>query len=468
MLARLGYRTLRVLLLLLFGIAIGSLYDPVGDFMRARVAEIAEFAAGHPLEEKTTVWQKIQNDLGIAPWRTRREAEIPAEFDYRAMQPVEALAPLLAESELQLYLSEASSLAGQFAGLLVKTQVKTERGFGYRLLVIGLDGVAHSALNLGDLEDCDCSADRPLNYYHIAGDPAATRQSGNRLVKVNACGGTDWSIDSRYSFHHYLNNDGDHLRDRFWVLDATDLVQLRADDGVVLRRISLSDIINANPDLHIFESRLLGDREGRWEYGEATFVPLGRTHDEISNADPDPFHGNDVDEYLGEKRGLFEPGDLVLSLRSQNLILVVRPATLRIVWYAYGLTSRQHDPDFLSADRLMVYDNNFHNPRSRIVELQASASAASSPEFGVRRTSLVETFDGYAFHQLTEGFQFLAAEGRTLIFSAGYYNVGVDLASGRADFALRHRWQDQAFLNLEIERLLTVDEMNALIQARCR
>ena len=404
MFARLGYRMLSALLLLLFGIVIGSLYEPVGNFIRARVAEIAEFAAGHPLEEETTVWQKVQHDLGIAPWRTRREAEIPAEFAYQAMQPAESIAPLLEESELQLYLSESSSLTERFAGMLVKTQVRTDRGFTYRLLVLGFDGVAHAALNLGDEQDCDCSAARPLNYYHIAGDPAAARQSGNRLVKVNACGGTDWSIDSRYSFHHYLNNDGDHLHDRFWVLDATDLVQLSAEDGEALQRISLSDVINANPDLHIFESRLLANREGRWEYGQATFTPLGRTHAEVTNADPDPFHGNDVDEYLGNESGLFEPGDLVLSLRSQNLVLVIRPATLQIVWYAYGLTSRQHDPDFVSADTVMVYDNNFHNPHSRIVELQAFTGAETAPGFGARRVSRVETFDGYAFHQLTEGF----------------------------------------------------------------
>ena len=468
MFARLGQRFLSIILLLLFGIAIGSLYDQVGNFMRARVNEITRFAAGHPLESETTVWQKVQNDLGIAPWRTAREAEIPAHYPYQTMQATEDIADLLEESELQLYVDPESALARQHAGLLVKTQVSTERGYAYRLLVLGFDGIVYRALNLGDAPDCNCDASEPLNYFHIAGDPASIEQSGNQLIRVNSCGATDWSIDSRYSFHHYLNNDGDHQRARFWILDASDLVQVNAVDGRVSQRISLSEIINANPELHIFESRLLGNREGRWQYGDAEFVPLGRTHTDITNADPEPFHSNDIDEYLGEDTGLFQRGDLVLSLRSQNLIVVVRPESRKIVWYAYGLTSRQHDPDFLSADSVMVYDNNFHNPTSRIVELTASAETAQNNEFNVLRETRIDSFDGNAFHQLTEGYQFLTEDEKTLVFSAGYYDVGVDLDTQKAVLAVRHRWQDQAYLKLEIERLLSRTEIDSIREARCQ
>ena len=42
-------------------------------------------------------------------------------------------------------------------------------------------------------------------------------------------------------------------------------------------------------------------------------------------------------------------------------------------------------------------------------------------------------------------------------------------ARGEAVFlALRHRWRDDAFLNLEIERFVTPAEFDAITAARCR
>ena len=461
-------RLLRIVLILLFGIGIGALYDPVGGLLRASLVEIKNFAAGHPLEPDTSVWQKIQNDLGIAPWRITREVEIPAEYDYQTARPATSLTKSFTDSELQLFVDQNSELLAGYTGLLVKTQVQSHRGFSHRLLLVGFDGVIHREIPLDENSPCDCIESSPLNYFHIKGDPAKLEQTGNRLARINSCGSNDWTIDSRYGFHHYLNNDDDHNQDHFWILDATDLVQVTTDNGSILQRISLSEIINANPNLPIFESRLIGTREGRWQYGETDFSPLGRTHAEVAYADPDPFHTNDIDEYRGTDSGLFQPGDLAISMRSQNLLIVVRPDSRKIIWYAYGLTSRQHDPDFVSANKIIVYDNNFHNPESRIFELIAGANQNSDAMFSTQRRILVDRFDGNAFHQLTEGFQFLAADSRLLVFSAGYYNVGVDLSNKSAVFAIRHRWQEQAYLNLEVERLLSSEAFDEILLARCQ
>ena len=462
-----SYRILVVLLIFVLGIALGALYTPVRVFLNQQLAEVGNFIAGHPLEQETTVLQKIQHDLGLAPWRESRSGRIDADFAFRPVGLAAGLEKILPESTLELYLDPDAAAVAGIKGMLIRTQADAGRGYSYHLLLLGFDGSVHKLIPLGSNSPCDCRAAAPLNYYHVAGDPALAQTAGNALVKINSCGAVDWSVDSKYTFHHYLNNDGDHRLDSFWALDATDLVRLEAATGRVLDRISLSEIINANPDLPVFESRLKGTRPERWEYGSAEFVPLGRTHGEVENADADPFHTNDVDEYLGHEAGVFERGDLVLSFRSLNLLLVVRPATRKIVWYAYGLTSRQHDPDFVSADSILVYDNNFHNQSSRIVLLQAEAAAADFG-FGTRRKTLVERFAGYKFQQLTDGYQFFADDSHALIFSANHYNVGVDTQSGLVFLALRHKWREQAFLNLEIERLLTPAEFDAIKYARCR
>lgn len=463
-----GYRLLVFALIFVFGITLGALYAPLRHFLNQQFINVKQFAAGHPLEQETTLWQKIQNDLGIAPWRESRNASVDAEFDFRALELAAGLERILPESSLELFFdAKAAAIAG-LGGMLVKTQADTGRGYSYHLLLLGFDGIVHKLIPLGTEANCDCGAFAPLNYYHIASDPTAAQTAGNSLIKVNSCGGVDWSVDSRYRFHHYLNNDGDHRLDSFWVLDATDLLRLESGTGRELERISLGEIINANPDLPVFEARLKGTRAERWQYGEAGFAPLGRTHAEVENADPDPFHTNDIDEYHGAETGLFRQGDLVLSFRSLNLLLVVRPATRRIVWYAYGLTSRQHDPDFVSAESIVVYDNNFHNPSSRILRLDATADSRPHAAFGARRVALVEAFAGYRFQQLTEGYQFFAEDNRSLVFSADHYHVGVDTRDNSVFLALRHRWREQSFLNLDIERLLTPSEFDAIKRARCQ
>ncbi len=462
-----GYRLLVLVLIFVFGVALGALQPSVRGFLQQQTANLKNFIAGHPLEQQTSVWQKLQHDLGLAPWRDSRTGSIGADFAFRRVELAADLEHILPESSLELFLDEQAPGLTGLGGMLIKTQADTGRGYSYHLLLLGFDGIVQRLIPLGTETGCDCSSAAPLNYYHISGDPAAANTVGNSLVRVNSCGGMDWSVSSRYTFHHYLNSDGDHSLEAFWVLDGTDLVRLDSATGRELERISLGEIINANPDLPVFETRLKGTKPERWEYGSAGFEPLGRTHTEVENADADPFHTNDIDEYRGDETGVFEPGDLVLSFRSLNLLLVVRPATRRIVWYAYGLTSRQHDPDFVSADAIVVYDNNFHNPHSRIVRLEATAGAAPDIAFGAKRVTLVDEFAGYRFQQLTEGHQFFAGDNRSLIFSANHYHVGVDTRDQRVFLALRHRWREASFLNLEIERLLTPDEFDDIKNARC-
>jgi hypothetical protein len=54
---------------------------------------------------------------------------------------------------------------------------------------------------------------------------------------------------------------------------------------------------------------------------------------------------------------LFEAGDLLVSLRNMNLLLVLSPKSERIKWSLTGPYLRQHDPDFLPTGRLSIFDN---------------------------------------------------------------------------------------------------------------
>lgn len=53
----------------------------------------------------------------------------------------------------------------------------------------------------------------------------------------------------------------------------------------------------------------------------------------------------------------FEPGDLLISERTYNLIFVVNPETRKIKWYKIGPWLRQHDPEFREDGLIILFNN---------------------------------------------------------------------------------------------------------------
>ena len=92
----------------------------------------------------------------------------------------------------------------------------------------------------------------------------------------------------------------------------------------------------------------------------------------------DTLHLNDVEIFPSHLQpGVFDAGDVMISLRNINTIVVFSPDTLRIKYLGIGNVVRQHDPDFVDGDRLSVLDNHnvrpeSQSPQSRIVVLSAT------------------------------------------------------------------------------------------------
>jgi len=57
---------------------------------------------------------------------------------------------------------------------------------------------------------------------------------------------------------------------------------------------------------------------------------------------------------------MFEAGDLVLSMRRLNLVMVVSPKTWKIRWWRIGPWLRQHDPEFRKGGTIVVFNNNIY------------------------------------------------------------------------------------------------------------
>lgn len=84
----------------------------------------------------------------------------------------------------------------------------------------------------------------------------------------------------------------------------------------------------------------------------------------------------------------FEAGDLVLSLRGYNLLLVVDPDTWKVKWHQTGPWRRQHDPEFAADGTITVFNNNTYrldldaNSRGRPNTPQVSNILKVDPKTG--------------------------------------------------------------------------------------
>lgn len=73
----------------------------------------------------------------------------------------------------------------------------------------------------------------------------------------------------------------------------------------------------------------------------------------------DLLHLNDVEPFSTQlEPGFFQPGDVMISLRNINTVLVFNTESEKIKYISIGEVVRQHDPDFIDGNRISVFDNN--------------------------------------------------------------------------------------------------------------
>jgi len=71
----------------------------------------------------------------------------------------------------------------------------------------------------------------------------------------------------------------------------------------------------------------------------------------------DYVHLNEVQPVLSDSK-YWKKGDLFLSLRHQNLVLLYRPSTNKIIWSQNGPWLRQHDVEIIDSSRIGIFGNN--------------------------------------------------------------------------------------------------------------
>ncbi len=175
--------------------------------------------------------------------------------------------------------------------------------------------------------------DEHFIYYNFDG--------GNSITKKDICGKTIWTLEG--NFHHLMSLNDEFIwalkKKRFGDYDiAEEFVKINKFSGNIVYSFNVRDVIVANQPYDYFSIKQR-DLSSLWEY--------------------EPFHFNDIDVLTKEFSDYFESfnqGDLMISSRSLNSIYIIDPNTLKIKKILFGLTRRQHDPDW-NKGYISIYDN---------------------------------------------------------------------------------------------------------------
>lgn len=277
------------------------------------------------------------------------------------------------------------------------------------------------------------------------------------LIRMDACGHVLWKLPRMT--HHALFRDDDG---NFWVPDlkvgkmhdarlpgyvegAYDYIVIKVStEGKILKSWRIFDILLNN--------------------GLESYLYLSPQISEEPHMKGDTLHLNDVDVFPRDMApGIFQPGDVMISLRNINMVLVFDPATGKARHVFAGPFIRQHDPDFVDGNSITVLDNyaqtkDTPQQRSRILQVYAD---------GHPSRILFEGTKKHPFFTDIMGKQELLANGNRLLTEA---------TGGRAleiDAAGRPVWEYRNFVKPGVVALMDQAQrlplsMDAAFFARAR
>ena len=176
--------------------------------------------------------------------------------------------------------------------------------------------------------------------FYLLANGSLVKGTPGIVTQLDACSNVVWQkfLDT----HHSMERDADGhfwtpVRDPAPALPGANskfkdhsLIKF-SSSGDVLSRISLSDMLVRNGYRHLLYRLPMYER--------------------------DPMHINDVQPVLRDGP-FWRRGDLFVSLRTNSVVFLYRPATDEVVWLQSGPWLHQHDVDIVSEHEISVFSNN--------------------------------------------------------------------------------------------------------------
>lgn len=370
----------------------------------------------------TSLKEKVVNDLNIAP--TRHLVTVPnAQAAGRAYRELSGLH--LDERRLPPKVFLAPD-APQALRVIFGAFDFTDHRYG--AILLGPKGkVRHIWLTTQEDVPWEHAPDSNVFPHGFAVDRDGSIyvlfDEGSCLIKYDYCGRAVWRTQG--AFHHSISLGSDGT---LWALGPTRenrkrkdcLVQLDQATGRILKSIPFSKLLEANPEIDIFSIRQMDESD------HSAWVTGGGGQ----------WHLNDIEPLTKELAPLyfgFKPGDLLVSLRSVDLVFVMDPNTLKVKWWRQGLTRRQHDPDWNQRGTITILNNNMHRGNSSIVEINPRTYKSQVLVDGKK----------YRFYTPIQGKHQILPEGGVLITSPQQGRVFEVDAKGKVVFEFLNLYDNQ-------------------------
>jgi hypothetical protein len=195
------------------------------------------------------------------------------------------------------------------------------------------------------------------------------------LVRLDKRGEVIWRLPYRTHHSIHVSEDGN-----LWVC------------GQINHKKAISKVPNYKPEFiepTILEVTVDGDIiheisvfDLLIENGYEGLLSMSTINNKSTIVTGDTLHLNDVEPFpQSMDEGFFKHGDVMISLRNINTIIVFRLKSKKIKCILTGRFVRQHDPDFIDGNIISVFDNNnvslAKNKQSRIVFLKAPENTIS-------------------------------------------------------------------------------------------
>lgn len=172
------------------------------------------------------------------------------------------------------------------------------------------------------------------------------------LMRLSFCGEVVWRLPYRTHHSVHLDESGN-----LWVGGQIDhdepLTELPNHNAPFIEPtvLEVSSAGRILTEISVFDLLI--------ENGLQGLLYMSTTNNWGTSVSGDTLHLNDVESFPSTfKNGEFERGDILISLRNINTILVFNKNTRKIKYINIGSFIRQHDPDFVDGNTISVFDNN--------------------------------------------------------------------------------------------------------------
>ncbi|MGI9291608.1 MAG: arylsulfotransferase family protein, partial [Gammaproteobacteria bacterium] len=223
-------------------------------------------------------------------------------------------------------------------------------------------------------------------------------------VRMGVCGEVQWKLP--YQTHHSIYLDENQI---LWLSGLVMHDQPLADYPMHTPPIREPTVVKVSLDGELLDSYSVFDL--LVENDQRALLHL-RSATLSNKVKGDSLHLNDVETFPTHmEEGVFRHGDVMLSLRNINTLLVFDPVTKAIRYMKVGGFVRQHDPDFIDGNTIMLFDNNNIGPadfgqQSRILLLNARSDEI---------TVLYEGDEKFPFYTPIMGKQHILNNGHMII-----------------------------------------------------